>query len=96
MKDGGEIGVSRSRQPPCRPAQSPSRTAGEEGGREKRDDWRRLVYHWRLVRSLVCNMGSNYYDPVSASLTDFLMLFYFLSLLQFQKRIPLKPQEGGG
>lgn len=44
------------------------------------------MYHWRVVRSLVWDMGSNYYDPMSAFLT------YFLTLLQFQKRIPLKPR----
>lgn len=34
-------------------------------------------YHRRLVRSLVWDTGSNYYDPVSASLTRFLTLFLF-------------------
>lgn len=52
----------------------------EEEGVKKRDDWGGgVVHHWRLVRSLVWDAGSNYYDPVSVSLTHFLTLFIFSS-----------------
>lgn len=74
----------------CTVSKQDSRRRRREG--KKGDDWRRLVYHWRLVRSLVWDMGSNYYDPISSSWTDLLLLFYFLSPL-VPKKDPAKAGE---
>lgn len=83
----GERQLSQSGQPPSRPAQCPR----GEGGK-KRDDWCISGGWWGpWLRHREQLLWSRLHFPYSLSNT----LFYFLFLLQFQKRILLKPGEGG-